>query len=273
MREPVGTTLDMNTIVGTHDIVFITLDALRYDVAQTLFDNQELPVLSRYLPADGWERRHSPGSFTYASHHAFFAGFLPTPAVPGVHPRLFATEMRGAMSITTNTCEFSEASVPRGLASRGYRTICIGGVGFFNKATPLGAVLPAMFDESYWEPSFGVGNPRSTERQVGFACRKMAESADRVFLFINVSAIHHPNRCYVPGSKADSLETHAAALRYVDGALRPLLEACAVRAPTLCIVCSDHGAAYGEDGFTGHRIAHSAVWDVPYAHFVLGQAR
>jgi len=42
------------------------------------------------LPASGWERRHSPASFTYAAHQAFFAGFLPTPASPGPHPRLFA---------------------------------------------------------------------------------------------------------------------------------------------------------------------------------------
>ena len=31
------------------------------------------------------------------------------------------------------------------------------------------------------------------------------------------------------------------------------------------IVCSDHGTLYGEDGFTGHRIGHPAVWTVPYA--------
>ena len=32
---------------------------------------------------------------------------------------------------------------------------------------------------------------------------------------------------------------------------------------------TDHGTAYGEDGFHGHRLAHQVVWDVPYAHFHL----
>ena len=41
------------------------------------------------------------------------------------------------------------------------------------------------------------------------------------------------------------------------------------RAPVLAIVCSDHGTAYGEDGYRGHRLAHPVVWTVPYAEFVL----
>ena len=39
---------DMHTIVGSHDIVFITLDTLRYDVAQALYEAGELPVLGRF---------------------------------------------------------------------------------------------------------------------------------------------------------------------------------------------------------------------------------
>ncbi len=64
------------------------------------------------------------------------------------------------------------------------------------------------------------------------------------------------------------METHAAALRYVDGALPPLFAALRRRGPSLCIVCSDHGTAYGEDGFSGHRLAHPSVWTVPigYVH-------
>ena len=65
------------------------------------------------------------------------------------------------------------------------------------------------------------------------------------------------------------VETHAAALRYVDSALPPLFEAQRRRGPALCIICSDHGTLYGEDGFTGHRLAHPNVWQVPYAELVL----
>ena len=260
---------DMNGVVGTHDIVLITLDTLRYDVAQSAFERGELPVLGRHLPAQGWERRHTPGSFTYAAHHAFLAGFLPTPAAPGRHPRLFATAFRGSETTARTTCVFPQESIPAGLAVRGYRTVCIGGVGFFNKLTSLGSVLPGMFDESHWRPALGVGQPRSTERQVALAIERLRAIEGRVFLFINVSALHAPNHAHLPGHTVDTLETHAAALRYVDAALAPLFDTCAARAPTFAIVCSDHGTAYGEDGYSGHRIGHESVWTVPYAHFFL----
>ncbi|GAA5166498.1 STM4013/SEN3800 family hydrolase [Viridibacterium curvum] len=260
---------DMNAVVGSHDILFITLDALRYDVAQQLFEAGELPVLRKFLPASGWEKRHTPGSFTFAAHQAFFAGFLPTPASPGRHARLFATAFRGSETTSTHTCVFDEASVPAGLAARGYQTICIGGVGFFNKLTALGRVLPDMFAESHWRPALGVTHPRSTENQAELAIQRMEATGKRVFLFINVSAIHSPSHIYLTGSRSDSPATHAAALRHADLALAPLFEACAQRAPTFAIICSDHGTAFGEDGYHGHRLAHDTVWNVPYAHFFI----
>lgn len=270
MRPEHSAIPDMNAVVGDHDIVFITLDTLRYDVAQRLFGAGELPVLGPHLPPGGWERRHSPASFTYAAHHAFFAGFLPTPAQPGRHARLFATAFHGSETTSAHTRVFEQESIPAGLSAAGYRTICIGGVGFFNKRTALGCVLPGMFDESHWQPALGVEQRRSTERQVALALRRLeALGRQRVFLFINVSAIHFPNRVYLPGCGRDNIDSHAAALRYVDGALAPLLAACAARAPTFAIVCSDHGCAYGEDGYNGHRLAHETVWNVPYAHFFI----
>ena len=265
--------IDMRAVVGTHDIVFITLDTLRLDVAQSLFERGELPVLARHLPATGWEPRHTPGSFTYAAHHAFFAGFLPTPAHPGPHPRLFATAFRGSTTTTRRTCVFEQESIVAGLAARGYRTICIGGVGFFNKETALARVLPAMFSESHWNAGLGVTSRHSTQRQVDQAVARLDAAPGRVFLFVNVSAIHAPNDFFLPpdADPRDVRAGHVVALRYVDGALAPLLDACARRHPTFAIVCSDHGTLLGEDGFDGHRVAHEHVWTVPYAHFFLGR--
>jgi len=264
--------IDMRAIVGTHDLLFITLDTLRYDVAQSLFERGELPVLAHHLPATGWEPRHTPGSFTYAAHHAFFAGFLPTPARPGRHPRLFATAFRGSETTTRRTAVFDEADIVAGLAARGYRTICIGGVGFFNQETALARVLPGLFEESHWNPGLGVTNRHSTQRQVDLAIDRLAATPGRVFLFVNVSAIHAPNHFFLPDAPSDqpTLESHAAALRYVDAALAPLLAAFERRGPAFAIVCSDHGTLLGEDGFQGHRVAHETVWTVPYAHFFLG---
>lgn len=272
---PEPTTIpDMNAVVGSHDLVLITLDTLRYDVAQALFAAGELPVLGPHLGPGGWERRHSPASFTYAAHHAFFAGFLPTPARPGRHPRLFATAFHGSETTAPHTRVFAQESIVAGLRAAGYHTLCIGGVGFFNKQTALGCVLPGMFDESHWKPALGVEHRRSTELQVALAVRRLRELGERrVFLFINVAAIHAPNRGYLPGCTSDNRDSHAAALRYVDRALAPLLAACAARAPTFVIACSDHGSAYGEDGYHGHRLAHETVWTVPYAHFFIPEAR
>jgi hypothetical protein len=262
--------LDVAGLIGTHDVLLLTLDTLRYDVAVACLRDGRTPNLARLLPG-GWEERHSPGSFTFAAHAAFFAGFLPTPIAPGKHPRPFAMRFPGSETTSPQTCVFDAPDMVAGLAGRGYRTICVGGVGFFNQLTPLGRVLPGLFAESHWRPEFGVTEPRSTEHQVDFVVSRLGElpSSQRVFLFLNVSAIHQPNRCYVAGQAEDSLETHAAALAYVDGQLPRLFNALTCRGPLLAILCSDHGTAYGEDGYQGHRLAHPVVWTVPYAEVVL----
>lgn len=265
----------MNAIVGSHDLLFVVLDALRHDVAADLIAAGRTPNLARLLPGGRWEERQTPGNFTYAAHQAFFAGFLPTPAGQGPHPRLFAARFPGSESTFPGTCVLDAPDIVTGLAARGYRTVCIGGVGFFNVTTPLGRVLPGYFQERHWDRTLGVTDPRSTEHQVALALRILeAQPRDqRLFLFLNVSAIHQPNRHYLPGAEDDSLESHAAALEYVDRQLPPLFEAFAARGATFCIVCSDHGTAYGDDGLWGHRINHPVVHTVPYGEFVIGRAR
>jgi hypothetical protein len=265
--------IDANRVVGTHDILLLTLDTLRYDVAQDCLRRGQTPNLARLLPAAGWEERHSPGSFTFAAHAAFFAGFLPTPARPGRHPRLFAVCFPGSETVSAQTCVFDAPDIITGLAGRGYHTLCIGGVGFFNLQSPLGRVLPELFAEHVWGPNLGVTDPDSTEHQVEEALgRLQALPLDRrLFLFVNVSALHQPNYYYLPGACEDSLASHAAAFAYVDRQLPPLFAALQRRAPLLAILCSDHGTAYGEDGYRGHRLAHPVVWTVPYAEVLLPQ--
>lgn len=258
-------------LIGTHDVLLITLDTLRFDVAQASWAQGKTPNLARILPVEGWQMRHAPGSFTYAAHQAIFAGFFPTPTAPGTHPRLFAARFPGSETTTDQTLVFDAPDIVSGLAQHGYYTVCIGGVGFFNKQSPLGCVLPNLFAESHWWPDLGVTDPRSTANQVRLAVdilRDLAPS-QRVFLFMNVSAIHQPNYFYVPGAVTDTLELHAAALAYVDLQIAPLFAVMQRRAPVLAILCADHGTAYGEDGYVGHRIAHPVVWNVPYAEVIL----
>src|SRR5215471_11946704 len=166
----------MNAIVGSRDILLVTLDTLRYDVARDGCAAGRTPNLAALLPGGAWELRHAPGNFTYASHQAIFAGFFPTPARPGRHPRLFALRFEGSETTAATTCVLDAPDIVTGLRGRGYRTICIGGVGFFNKQNPLGRVLPDLFDESHWSPETSVRDPDSTKNQVALAVRLLAKT-------------------------------------------------------------------------------------------------
>ncbi|MBO0870753.1 MAG: STM4013/SEN3800 family hydrolase [Micromonosporaceae bacterium] len=259
----------MPELLGSHDILFVTLDTLRYDVAAELAAAGRTPALAAVLPGGAWQRRHTPASFTYAAHHAFFAGFLPTPPGPGPHPRLFAARFPGSQSTSDGTWVFDAPDVVTALAGVGYHTVCVGGVGFFNRRSPLGSVLPGLFADSYWSPQLGVTNPACFEAQLDVV-EALPERGPRL-LFVNVSAVHQPNHHYLPGSTVDSWASHAAALEYVDRHIGRLFAAATgAGRPCLVVICSDHGTAYGEDGHHGHRCAHEVVWTVPYAEFILG---
>ena len=262
--------IPVRDLIGTHDIVLLTLDSLRYDTATLALDAGQTPNLAALLPG-GWEARHTPGSFTYAAHHAFLSGFLPTPARPGRHPRSFAAAFEGSASTSAQTYVFDEATLPQALSARGYHTICVGGVGFFNGQTALGTVLPGLFAERHWTPALGVKNPGSAARQVAVAAAALSAlpPTQRAFMLLNVAATHTPTHFYLPGARHDSVNSQRAALSSFDAALPELLAALRARGDCLLILCADHGTCFGDDGYWGHRVAHPAVWTVPYAELVL----
>jgi arylsulfatase A-like enzyme len=258
--------LNMHQCVGQSHILMITFDTLRYDAACDELQKGNTPNIARVLPESLWTKCHSPASFTYAAHMAFFTGFFPTPATPGRHERLFALKFSGSETTGKNTFVFDTPDIVSGLEMEGYRTICIGGVGFFKKQNPLSQHLPSLFQESFWDESLDVTCKDSTRNQVDLACHLLSNNKDKpVFMFINISALHQPNYFYLQNAQGDSLETHAAALRYVDSELGRLFAAFETDRDTLMILTSDHGTCYGEDGYTGHRIGHEQVWTVPYA--------
>ncbi|AZI44555.1 metalloenzyme domain-containing protein (plasmid) [Deinococcus psychrotolerans] len=267
--------LPARELIGTCNVALVTLDSLRFDVAVRALELGETPNLAALLPGGAWEERHTPGSFTYAAHHAFLSGFLPTPARPGRHPRLFAASFEGSRSTSAQTFTFDEATLPAALSARGYRTLCVGGVGFFNGRSALGSVLPNLFDEAHWSPASGVKNPDSASVQMHKAAAALsAQPPERkVFLLLNVAATHTPTHFYLAGAKRDSPESQRAALRTVDAALPILLAALQARGDTLLIVCADHGTCFGDDGYWGHRLAHPKVWTVPYAETLLRQTK
>jgi len=251
------------------DILMITFDALRWDVAVKAFSHNLTPNLRKLIP-QGWEARHTPGNFTYAAHAAFFAGFWPTPIVPGRHTRPFALRFSGSRTVGEETVTLDGTNIVEGLRQIGFQTICIGGVGFFNPAHPLGSVFPCYFEQSYWRPEFGVAAQHSTREQVRRAIEVIEGcTTDRpLFLFMNISATHSPTRSYLRGAGSESVDTQAAALRYVDRQLPPLFDVIRRRRQGgIAYLMSDHGTMFGEDGWTGHRVSHPDVWTVPYAEF------
>jgi hypothetical protein len=264
--------VNMHDVVGKASVLFLTLDCLRYDVAERCLRDGATPNLARLLPAGAWEKRETPGTFTLPAHLAFFHGFLPTPTGDGPHPRLMALEFEGSLTIIPETFVFRGVSdVVAGFRGVGYRDFCVGGVGFFNKRNPLGNVLPGYFSESVWSPALGVACRDSTANQVraGLQWLESVPASERAFLFVNVSATHPPHAFYLPGAAEDSAESQAAALAYADSQLPPLFEALRRRGLCFCLAMGDHGEAFGEDGRHGHRLAHPTVTTVPYAHFWL----
>lgn len=264
---------NMNELLPGHDLLWLVLDSLRHDVADSQWRDGRTPNLARFTGPQGWERRHTPGSFTFPAHMAFFAGFLPTPADGEARrERLFAARFAGSETTGAGTRIFDEADVISGLRALGYQTLCVGGVGFFNKQTALSRVLTGLFDESHWRTEFGVTCRESPRHQFACAaqCVEVLPADQPLCCFINVSAIHQPNYFYCRESGPDDLDSHAAALCAVDAELPHLMKAFRRRGrPLFHITCSDHGTAYGEQGFTGHRVAVPAVWEVPYADGVV----
>ena len=112
----------------------------------------------------------------------------------------------------------------------------------------------------------------STGNQVDFLLKRLEQNTDsrRIFLYLNVCAIHYPNYFYLEQEKNDSLETHRAALRYVDSQLGRLFDGWKKKRGETFVVCfSDHGTCYGEDGYVFHGVNHPVVSTVPYKHFFL----
>ncbi|MFE5915568.1 STM4013/SEN3800 family hydrolase [Streptomyces sp. NPDC056468] len=253
-------------------ILFVTLDSLRYDVARAALHAGQTPHLAKILPGGAWEERRTPGTFTLPAHIAFFSGFLPKLPQPVQPPRLWECRPPAFKTVDDGTFVFDAPNLLAGLAQHGYRTACIGGVTYFSRETPLGSVLPDMFQEAHWRTEFCSPEPDSTRHQVDQALAVAEEYAERpLFLFVNVSATHVPHGHYT-GDSVDSWHSQTAALAYADEHLGRLIDGLISKRRWLIIMCADHGDAFGEDGYHGRGIAHPTVLNVPFAAMLMEPA-
>ncbi len=115
---------------------------------------------------------------------------------------------------------------------------------FFDKRSDIGNVFPSFFEKSYWNPSFSCSVKESVNNQVDFIIKKLEQNTDdrKIFLYLNVCAIHYPNYFYLDKEK---------------------------RGKTFVVCFSDHGTCYGEDGYIFHAVNHPVVNTVPYKHFFI----
>ncbi|MFE9661799.1 STM4013/SEN3800 family hydrolase [Streptomyces sp. NPDC005955] len=251
-------------LTGTN-ILFVTLDSLRYDVARTALDEGRTPHLARLLPGGGWELRQTPGTFTLPAHMALFSGFLPKLPQPEQPSRLWECRPPSFKSVPSQTFVFDAPNLLEGLNRHGYRTVCVGGVTYFSRETPLGGVLPDMFDEDHWRPEFSSPEPDSTRHQVDEALGLANQHSGRpLFLFVNISATHVPHGFYI-GHSTDSVRSQIAALAYADTHLGRLINTLTRERKWLIIMCADHGDAFGESGYWGRGIVRPEVTNVPFA--------
>lgn len=263
----------MNQVIGRSHVLFICLDCLRYDVAKQEEESGGTPVLNRY---GSWRQCQAPGNFTYPSHQAMFAGFMPIDTeIRDMKKRevlFFSEDIGMGRKAPKGAFTFGQPSWIQELSKCGYETYCIGGVSFFDKRTELGKVLPGYFDHSFWKPSFGCKVKESAGNQVDFAVHQLDKipMEQKIMMYINFTAIHYPNYFYLERAEKDCVESHRLALRYIDRELERLFQAFSKRGETFVICLGDHGTCYGEDGVWYHGIDHPIVNTVPYKHFIMG---
>lgn len=257
--------------VDPRSVLLITLDSCRHDTFIT--------ADARNLKAVGGEvhRAQAPSHFTYASHMAMWVGVTPgvaERAEPYVNPKFakfFRISNGARRAYGPSAFELEGHNIVDGFRLAGYRTIGCGALGWFNPATPAGAVVTADFDRIAH-----YGWPWSVKAQVAWLLDELDAAAGApVFVFLNIGETHAPywhegapwsgddNPCrpfQTVDRRADCAQRQRACLEYVDGALAPLL---ARFAGASAIATADHGDCWGEDGLWEHGVSHPATLTVP----------
>ena len=259
--------------------LLLTFDSCRYDV----LCDAKTPVLDRYasevLPAQ------TPANFTYAAHHAFFAGMLPHVAEARPYYNRFVKQLIGLAKVGEGELVAerglkvvrSSGNVVSGFRDAGYQTVGAGAMNWFQQDA-----LTRWFDRFCFTDT-------DADAQIDFVLREV--DVHRPFFgFINFGETHDPfqykgkqGACsyrvqsrlmeWPPAENGDTGRDSEAywhqveAVEFLDSRLPRLFES--LPGHTIVVVCGDHGEAFGEDGYWGHAVNHPKVQEVPIAIFRL----
>ncbi|MFO0998983.1 MAG: hypothetical protein U0936_01485 [Planctomycetaceae bacterium] len=127
--------LPMKQIVGKADIVFITLDTLRFDVATLAMKRTDAESAKNHSGRINYDTRRVALPLP---HIRPFCGFFAYSVVSGNRTLVrWRPDFRAVKRRPMKTFVFDAPDIVTGLVDVGYTTICVGGVGFFNKQSPF----------------------------------------------------------------------------------------------------------------------------------------
>ena len=262
--------------------LLLTLDSCRYDV----MCDARTPVIDRYVPE--LLPAQTPANFTYAAHHAFFAGILPHVPEPRAYynrfvRQLFALTKAGEGHRVTDRAlkaVHSGSNLVSGLRESGYQTVGAGAMNWFQQDA-----LTRWFDKFRFTDT-------DADAQIDYLLAEL-DVTRPFFGFINFGETHDPfyykgKQTQIPfpvqarlmewppredgkiGRDSEPYWHQVEALEFLDAKLGRLFEA--IPGETIVILCGDHGEAFGEDGYWGHAVNHPKVHEVPLAIFRLDGA-
>lgn len=243
-------------------IAIITLDSLRYDTAVIA----NTPSLCEIFTSQHtlWHKVYAQATYTLPAHIAMLGnGMLPSDldaGTPGPYnsdkQRLFRVELGDTSIPIIHPTSGNYPNIVRGFEGLGYRTVGVGGVGWFRDVPSSRFWWDDYFQEFYHQENFRPMHPDSFQNQIALCEQLQLKSRQPLFFFLNIASTHYPYCGFGTGHSGQ-----AAALEYVDANIMRLLEL--LPRPIHLIICADHGECFGEDGLYGHAFYHPKVMEVP----------
>ena len=198
--------IDVPALIGTHDVLLMTIDTLRYDVARGRVANGTDAQPGGRPAGRVWEERHSPGSFTYAAHHGVLRRLPADPHHARQAPAAVRRPLPGQRD--DHRADLRPRCARHRLGAGGARVShdLHRRRRLLQQAEPAGKRPARPVCGEPLGPRAGRDRPairpRTRSRWPSTAGRDAG--GRRVFLFLNVSAVHQPNCFYLAGRREDS---------------------------------------------------------------------